>query len=404
MGRILYSIFITCLSFQIITGQNHIHWGSTNDPNNGLTITWHSTDTSDQIKWGYTTSYEQGLFSGVSRDDYSGYLLDYTFPSVAPSSLIHYSISSNGVWSPDRTFETSVGPNSVNYSFIAGGDSRTNMDDWETSANWLANESVDFHLFLGDHVWSGFVTTDWDNWYARGVTFLEKNIIYHTGGNHEFGPIFLNQFVMPGNEKWYSFEFGNALFICLLSEQEYMTQHTWLVNELSTSLKTWKVVFFHKPFFTTGDHANDMNSYLETWWKAFDDYGVDVVLGGHTHYYLRSKPINLNVSSAFAVAKYGSSVGQGRLQIVSGSYGAPRTDIGNGWYIEENVSAMNYTKFEINDNTLLMRAYDMFGSLIDSVAIVKSDISVPVELSSFTSQQKGNDVLLECQGAVKVHH
>lgn len=382
MKKVYFSLLYMFLSVQLLFGQEHIHWGSTGDPQNGLTVTWQSTGTSDQIKWGYTTSYEQGTFSGIRRNDYSGYLYDYTFPIVNTVSIIHYSIFSNNAWTSDMTFHTSVSPNSTNFSFIAGGDSRTNLGDWETAANKLATESVDFHLFLGDHVNSGSSTTDWNNWYNRGTNFLENNLIYHTGGNHEYGSIYLNQFVMPGKEKWYSFEFGDALFICLLSQQDFSTQHTWLTNELSTTTKTWKIVFFHKPFFTTGGHANDMNSYRSTWWKAFDDYGVDVVLGGHTHYYLRSKPINLNVSSTSPVDEYGSGVEQGRLQIVAGSYGAPRSSTGSGWFIEENVSTMNYTKFEINDNVLMMNAYNMTGSLIDSITIVKQDATVIISFET----------------------
>ena len=102
---------------------------------------------------------------------------------------------------------------------MAGGDSRTNLDDWEAAANKMDADSADFFLFLGDHVASGDNTVDWDNWYLRGAKFLENNLIYHTGGNHEYGSIYLNQFVMPGNKEWYSFEFGNVLFICLLSRK-----------------------------------------------------------------------------------------------------------------------------------------------------------------------------------------
>ncbi len=245
------------------------------------------------------------------------------------------------------------------------------MNDWATSANRLATELVDFHLFLGDHVASGSSTADWNNWYGRGENFLAQNLLYHTGGNHEYGSIYLNQFVLPGNKKWYSFEFGNALFICLLSQEDYSSQHSWLVNALSSTKKTWKVVFFHKPFFTTGSHVNDMNSYRSTWWKAFDDYGVDLVLGGHTHYYLRAKPINLNVSSASPVAEYGSNPGQGRLQIVAGSYGAPLAGTGTGWYVEKNLSILNYAKFAVDDTVMKMRAYNMTGTLIDSVTLSK---------------------------------
>lgn len=397
MKKVYYFLLYVFFSVHLLCGQEYIHWGSTDNPQNGLTVTWQSTGASDQIKWGYTISYEQGTFGGLRRNGYSAYLYDYTFPTVNTNSIIHYSIFSSGAWTSDMTFYTSVSQNAANFSFIAGGDSRTNLDDWETAANKLATESVDFHLFLGDHVNSGSSTTDWNNWYNKGSNFLENNLIYHTGGNHDYGSIYINQFVLPGNEKWYSFEFGDALFICLFSEGYFSTQHTWLVNELSTTTKTWIIVFFHKPFFTTGGHTNDMDSYRSTWWKAFDDYGVDVVLNGHTHYYLRSKPINLNVSNASPVGEYGSGEEQGRLQIVAGSYGAPRDLTGSGWFIEENVSTMNYTKFEINDNVLMMNAYDMSGFLIDNITIVKqdtTDTTPPATPSNFTATAGNSEVTL----------
>ncbi len=378
--RNIYLLASVFLLNQSLFCQDHIHWGSTGDPLNGLTITWHASSlssTGDQIKWGYTSAYEQGAFDVDHRDDYGGYLFDYTFPTLNANSTIHYNIYTDDEWGhATRTFQTSTDPGSTQFSFIAGGDSRTNMSDWQTAANWLANESTDFHLFLGDHVNSGTSTTDWTYWYNNGVNYLERNLIYHTAGNHEYGSIYLNQFVMPENERWYSFEFGNALFICLLTEEDFSTQYTWLVEQLSTTDKTWKIVFFHKPFFCTGSHVDDMTTYRDTWWQAFDDYGVDVILGGHVHYYLRSKPINLNVSSTAAVAEYGSEPGQGRLQILSGSYGAPVYAPGTGWFIEENLSTMNYTKFEIDGEVLVMNAYNMVGTLIDNVTINKGAANI----------------------------
>ena len=371
MKKLVFIILFVIFLGQLLFAQKHIHWGSTNDPLNGLVVTWQSEYTSNQIKWGYTSFYEQGTYDGVRRNNYSGYLYDYAFPKVNASSTIHYSIYSNGIWTSDKTFQTSVSLSSTQFSFIAGGDSRTYMDDWQTAANRVATEAVDFNLFTGDHVYSGTSTANWDDWFDYGKKFLETKLIYHTGGNHEYGPIYLNQFVMPGNEKWYSFEFGNALIICLLSEEDLFTQHSWLVNELSTTTKTWKIVFFHIPFFTIGSHSGDMNLYRSTWWKAFDDYGVDVIINGHTHYYLRTKPINLNISTTSAVERYGSNPGEGRLQIVAGSYGAPVKPTGNAWFIEENLSTMNYTKFEINDSTLQMNAFNMSGTLIDKVTINK---------------------------------
>lgn len=364
----LSAIFITG---QMLSGQSKFHWTSKGNPLNGLTLSWASKGTADTIRWGYTSSFEQGKFPGKRKPNYSGYLYDYNFPVVNHSSVIHYSILKDNVWIPEKTFLTSADTASAKFSFIAGGDSRTNINDWDAAAKKMDSDSADFMLFLGDHIASGADTAQWTSWFLTGAKFLENNLIYHTAGNHEYGSIYLNQFDMPGNKEWYSFETGDALFICLLSQNNFDVQHAWLKNELGSTTKKWKIVFFHKPFFTTGGHTNDMNNYRTTWWKAFDDYGVDIVLGGHTHYYLRSKPINLNISSTAAVAEYGSKPWQGRLQVVSGSIGAPRSSVGSAWFIEKNFSTMNYSKFVIDGDIMKMNSYNVAGTLIDSLTINK---------------------------------
>jgi predicted phosphodiesterase len=371
MKKVYIFLSLMFLAGHLLSGQTKFHWTSTGNPLNGLTLSWASKGAADTIRWGYTPSFEQGKFPGKRKLNYSGYWYDYTFPVVMPSATIHYSILKDSVWIPEKIFRTSADTTSAKFSFIAGGDSRTNINDWDAAAKKLDSDSADFMLFLGDHIATGSDTAQWNNWFSRGAEFLENNLIYHTAGNHEYGSIYLNQFEMPGNNEWYSFETGDALFVCLLSQNNFTVQHTWLLDVLSKSTKKWKVIFFHKPFFTTGGHTNDMNSYRSTWWKAFDDYGVDIVLGGHTHYYLRSKPVNLNISSTEAVAEYGSKPWQGRLQVVSGSIGAPRASVGSAWFIEKNFSTMNYSKFIIDGDIMKMNSYDISGNLLDSLTINK---------------------------------
>jgi hypothetical protein len=65
---------------------------------------------------------------------------------------------------------------------------------------------------------------------------------------------------------------------------------------------------------------------------------VDVIINGHTHAYMRAKPMNLEKSGQRGhdlkfyngfpeetdkIKKYGNQKGQGRMQIVTGGYGAP---------------------------------------------------------------------------------
>mgnify|MGYP003465545609 FL=1 len=50
---------------------SQIRWGSTGDPLNGLNITWTSTGTADSIRWGYTSSFENGRALAVRRNSYA---------------------------------------------------------------------------------------------------------------------------------------------------------------------------------------------------------------------------------------------------------------------------------------------------------------------------------------------
>lgn len=92
------------------TTQKHIRWGTTKNPLEGLTISWtNSTSaTTDQIKWGYTTSYEKGISNVSSRAGYSSStnkFFSFTFPGVLnANSTIYYSLydSVSGVWSAQK--------------------------------------------------------------------------------------------------------------------------------------------------------------------------------------------------------------------------------------------------------------------------------------------------------------
>jgi hypothetical protein len=363
-----------------------IHWGTSNDPLNGLTITWVNTlpNPNDSIQWGYTTGYEMGKFAAKRRFfSQTQYIYDFEFPTVNPSTTIHYSLK--GVdWGPDRTFRTASDPSLNKMTFIAGGDSRDDWPKWKSISGIIHNEQADFHLFLADHVYKPDEYADWNYYFNYGNQLLSNNLLFHTGGNHDFGLIYLNQFVLPRNlnaapfyERWYYFTHGNALFISMLTENNYINQHTWLLDVLETHKdKTWKVVFMHKPFF--GTHSSGLSNEFDTWWKAFDDYGVDVVLAGHDHYYMRNKPINYNISTTSPVAEYGSRPGQGRLHIVSGGYGAGlmNVNLSNEWYVEASEMAYNYCRFEIDNNKLYMQALRENRTMIDSVIIEKEDTGI----------------------------
>ena len=341
----------------------NIHWGSIHNTLNGLTISWKSPGNSDSLVWGYTNQYLNGKFPALKHSGYSQNFFDFTFPVVLPSSEIHYSVynSSGQGWTNDKVFYTSVDTLQDHFSFTVAGDSRTFMENWKSVADAMPHS--DFTLFLGDMVESGSLGTLWDEWMDFGKNHIQNNLMFYEYGNHDVGNNnYEKVFVLPQNpsstELYYSFTFGNAVFICLNTQNAAdETQYNWLINTLESNQdKVWKVVSIHKPFYSCGGHENEMNGYFDTWWKAFDDYGVDLIFAGHAHNYQRTKPINRNISTSGPVQEYGSLPGQGRCQIISGGAGAPLYNVyPNNWFANAQ-AILNYGVIEINGNVFNFEA------------------------------------------------
>ncbi|MEI8274303.1 MAG: metallophosphoesterase [Paludibacter sp.] len=387
---ILFTIF--CLFGVIKSANTFVRWGSTGNPLTGLTVTWKNTGTTDQIKWGLTTSYENGSFTPVKRTAYTGYFFDYQFPTMTAATTIHYQIydSSTSTWSADLTYQTSSNDPASKFSFLVLGDSRTNMTVWQTVANLAKAKNSDFGLFSGDVTANSGTGTNWDTWFSSGTSLISQKLLYHCEGNHDSNAngneaVYLTQFILPNNKQYYTFNYGNAVFIVLNSEVPTdATQLTWLKTTLAANVdKTWKVVMFHKPFYTIGTHAADMTSYKSTWWKVFDDNGVDIIFNGHDHMYERSKPINLNVNATAPVSTYGSGPTQGRCQIVCGGSGAPLYTGTITNMIDQYSSTYHFCKINVVGNTLTDSTFDSTGKLIDTFVLQKSATGISQPLQTF---------------------
>lgn len=138
----------------------------------------------------------------------------------------------------------------------------------------------------------------------------------HTGPYYDFVEVYRNAEaggVATGHELFYSFDYGNVHFISLNTEigslfnvnddwtgvnlfntfnGSPMTQ--WLHQDLQANTQPWVVVFMHQPPYTDGSHES--GAFYEVYMKAmrqnfapiWEQYGVDIVLCGHTHVYERS--------------------------------------------------------------------------------------------------------------------
>ncbi|MGE5343783.1 MAG: metallophosphoesterase [Candidatus Omnitrophota bacterium] len=447
--KLILSVFIgigLLFTFQLSAAIDHIHFGSKGNPLQGLTVTWRGNYNKCSIKWGYTSSYEKGnaeLDGRTEFGDKHSYLFDYTFPDPEPSKTIHYAFKEyngpyecekySGDWTQDYTFQTSTDVQSDHFTFIAGGDSRgesceSRMPGWQAVTERLGTTTADFYLCGGDLMIEGGNKQKWLDWYENGQRFLSQKLIYFSIGNHEryadpnvFN--YLNQFTVPENgnfsELYYSFEFGNAVFISLSTEissktdkgKAFIDQETqWLTAQLkkyrgaeATHYKEWVIVTFHKPFFTIDKHMGEMTAripsdetsddYSKIWWKdLFDAYGVDVIINGHTHAYMRSIPLCLTgtgpggtditfndkglwTEKPVKSVEYGNKKGQGRLEVVAGGFGVnllteDKLPYKNEWFVNNYTLEFHYCEFKIDKNVLTMTAKRISDDrVIDQVTI-----------------------------------
>jgi len=106
--------------------------------------------------------------------------------------------------------------------------------------------------------------------------------------------------VVSGTEAYYSFDYGQAHFICLNSydvdRSAEAAMARWLRTDLQATNADWLVVFFHHPPYTKGSHDSDREIELiemrEQIMPILEAYGVDMVLTGHSHIYERSMLID----------------------------------------------------------------------------------------------------------------
>jgi uncharacterized protein (TIGR03437 family) len=180
----------------------------------------------------------------------------------------------------------------------------------------------------GDLSYANGEQSIWDSYFNIISPLASRIQFIPSIGNHEeeggLGFITYHQrFALPNNEKWYSFNWGNAHVIALDTISPLSTgspQHQWLVDDLASIPEwiTWKIIFFHFPPYSSGGYAPGILSVRDSLVPLVDQYGVDLVLAGHDHNYQRSHQLR----SGSVVSS--SSVGQkglGTIYVVTGGGG-----------------------------------------------------------------------------------
>jgi hypothetical protein len=277
--------------------------------------------------------------------------------------------------------------------FLYMGDAQTGLERWGQLLRLAITRhpQSDFLILAGDLVDRGNERTNWDHFFMRAAPVFPSMPLMPCVGNHEYldmGPrLYRANFPLPANGPpgidpglVYCFEAGDGFFAILDSTMAVSdinsahVQAEWLARALAHSRATWKFVIFHHPVYPSHPWR-DTPLLREAWVPIFDKHGVDMVLQGHDHAYLRTYPMrgNRRVDRAEKGTTYVIAVSGDKF------VDQPARD-----YIEvgqPGLSTYQTIETDPQSGTLLYRAWREDGSLFDELTLKKPTKGSPAALS-----------------------
>jgi hypothetical protein len=331
---------------------------------NAITVVWETVDeVTSMVDFGATAAY-----GSTATDCDSTSRHEVTLTGLNPSTVYHYRVRSGSqTLSDDRTFKTAAGPGQTSLTFAVlsetqSGIPRGHFDRYRDSADQDHPKSAakiqainpDFYLHVGGLVFDGSDLAAWDDFFHFEGNLMSRVTMFPALGESEGAHYnYFRIFHLPNNERWYSFDYGNAHFVCLQIDGQGdaspgSEQYQWLERDLANSDKLWKFVFFSYPPYSYGPVGSKPEARHVH--SLFVNYGVEMVFSGNDRNYQR-----FLVDGVTYIVTGGGAAYTGKL--TGGSEVAPV-------FMERTKHVMKIT---INGNTLHSVAYrlDAAGSEMD---------------------------------------
>ncbi|RKJ07840.1 hypothetical protein D7X33_50285, partial [Butyricicoccus sp. 1XD8-22] len=93
--------------------------------------------------------------------------------------------------------------------------------------------------------------------------------------------------------------------------QDMEQQQQWIRDEVESSTKEWTIVMFHRPPYKSNP-LTGQNATATTFSPLLEELGVDLVLNGHDHAYMRTHPMKDGIPQP---------EGEGTIYVIGGSAG-----------------------------------------------------------------------------------
>lgn len=282
-----------------------------------------------------------------------------TLEGLEPATVYCYAVAdATGALSSRIGFRTAPAADSTApIRILALGDSGSEGSDQLALAEQMATVPYELMLNTGDVAYSSGTFQQIED-YVFGVY---KDLMRHVpmvpvAGNHDYetdnGAPFRKVFALPGDsdERWYSYDWGRVHFATLDTEQDYAVQAEWLERDLAASKAPWKLVYLHRPLYSSGSHGSDLKlrAAIE---PILERHGVQLLLAGHDHHYERTTPQ------------------KGVVHVVTGGGGRGTRETGVSSFSARSEAVIHFVYLDVGTDELVLHAIDGTGAEFDSVVI-----------------------------------
>ncbi|MCK5029580.1 MAG: metallophosphoesterase [Bacteroidales bacterium] len=353
--------------------------------NDKMLILWQLQETRIcDFEWGEDDTYSTGFTTTEEFNDSHQHKI--ILSELIPDTKYFYKVTLDSLYVKTGNFKTGALDTEDKVSFYAYGDTRTYPSQHNLVAKMIMKDiqedhkSQTFIVSSGDMVSNGDVEEDWDNqFFDPNYEYIQQMLAQLpylcAVGNHESqGLLYSKYFPFPmfiSDRYYYSFDYGTVHFTVVDQYTSYSdgsTQYNWLVNDLASSDKPWKIILLHEPGWSAGGgHSNnlDVQNIIQPLCLA---YGVRFVLSGHNHYYARAVKDEV-------------------MHITTGGGGAPlHTPELNAENIVKTDKSHHYCKLEIDYDVLTFTAKRKDSTIIETFDY---QISIPYMFNQ--KHMKSND-------------
>ncbi|MBZ0236340.1 MAG: metallophosphoesterase family protein [Deltaproteobacteria bacterium] len=278
---------------------------------------------------------------------------------LAPDTIYCYALAgADGALSERIGFRTAPAADSERtIRVLAFGDSGGGGSDQQMLLDQMFEYPYDLMIHTGDLAYDDGTIGQFESTVFGVYADLFRHLpFFPASGNHDYrtlqGAPFRDVFALPGDngERWYSYDWGRIHFVALDTEADYETQAAWLDEDLARTTLPWKVIYMHRPMYSSGQHGSD-TSLRRALEPVIESHGVQLVLAGHDHNYERMQP-------------------QGGVDhVVTGGGGVGTRPVGSSSFTAFSEDVIHYVLLEVGTEEMIMHAIDGSGQEFDSTVI-----------------------------------